>query len=387
MRPVVALFAVASLACGAPPVIITEPPESKPKLTLNDVSFLMPLPVAGKEAALLSMSDEGMKGLVLPRRLYDGLPLLVEKQTGDGLFRELRVISARVDPCFPGSAPPAAPSCVKQVRLVAQPVFVKDGVLTTRDATLHLLYSLDDATFSGVVQHLFALDASAGALTDGALDVHPVMRRQGLDGPYHGRVKAMLLEACGVATLSRVAFMSVDEQGRQWRFGAFNVVGGALVDDLIPRMPTLKVQAFQEFGTESFRNGSLIPAAPNDELDTLLSESSMRLLDPRTLNKALTSALRIEHPERSSPKTIDCASCHVASRARRNAETFHRVDSSGHADFFTAPGFDLSRIDAVKDDPKALRAFGYVGRDSAFSQRTINESAAVAKALEGLRPN
>lgn len=386
MRPVVALVAAASLACGAPPVVIGPQPTTGPKLTLNDVSFLMPLPVAGKEASLLSMSDDGMKGPLLPRRLYDGLPLLVEKQSGDELYRELRVISARVDPCFPGSAPPAAPSCVKQVRLVAQPVFVKDGVLTTRDATVHLFYSLDATTFSGVVQHLFALDEAAGPMTDGALDVHPVLRRQGLDGPYHGRVKAMLLEACGFATLTRVAFMSVDEQGRQWRFGAFNVVGGALVDDLIPRLPTLKVQAFQEFGTESFRNGSLIPAAPNDELDTLLSESSMRLLDPRTLNKALTSALRIEHPERSSPKTIDCASCHVASRARRNAETFHHVDSSGHADLFTAPDFDLSRIDAVKDDPKALRAFGYVGRDSAFSQRTINESAAVAKALEVLRP-
>jgi len=386
MRPVVALFVFASLACGAPPVAIGLHPTSGPKLTLNDVSFLMPLPVAGKEAALLSMADDGMKGPLLPRRLYDGLPLLVEKQSGDELYRELRVISARVDPCFPGSAPPAAPSCVKQVRLVAQPLFVKDGVLTTRDATVHLFYSLDAATFSGVVQHLFALDEVAGPMTDGALDVHPVLRRQGLDGPYHGRVKAMLLEVCGFATLSRVAFMSVDEQGRQWRFGAFNVVGGALVDDLIPRLPTLKAQAVQEFGTESFRNGALIPGAPNDTLDTLLSEASMRLLDRRTLDKALTSALRIEHPERSSPKTIDCASCHVASRARRNAETFHHVDSSGHADAFTAQGFDLSRIDAVKDDPKALRAFGYVGRESAFSQRTINESAEVAKALEVLRP-
>lgn len=384
---VVAVLSAVLLACGAAPVLPGTLPPTGPRLDLNDVSFLMPLPVAGKEASLLSMADDGMMGPLLPRRLYDGLPLLVEKQTGDGLYRELRVISARVDPCFPGSAPPAAPTCVKQVRLVAQPVFVKDGALTTRDATVHLFYSLDAAAFAGVVEHLFALDAAAGTMTDGALDVHPVMRRQGLDGPYHGRVKAMILEACGFATLSRVAFMSVDEDGRQWRFGAFNVVGGALVDDLIPRLPTLKVQAVQEFGTESFRNGALIPGAPNDTLDTLLSESSMRLLDPRTLNKALTSALRIEHPERSSPKTIDCASCHVASRARRNAETFHRVDSSGHADLFTAPGFDLSRIDAVKDDPKALRAFGYLGRDSAMSQRTINESAAVAQALEGLRPN
>jgi len=387
MRSFVVLFTLAAVACGAPPQRPGPVASmSGPRLDLNDVSFLLPLPMMGREASLLSMADDGMKGPLLPRRLYDGLPLLVEKQSADALYRELRVVSVRVDPCFPGAAPPAAPSCVKQVRLVAQPVFVEDGGVTTRDATVHLFYSLDAATFSTALGHLFALDAAAGDITDGPLDVHPVLRRQGLDGPYHGRLKTMVLEACGLATLSRVAFMSVDDAGRQWRFGAFNVVGGALVDDLIPRLPMLKVQVFQEFGSETFRNGALIPAAPNDTLDTLLSESAMRLADRRTLDKALTSALRVEHPERSSPKTVDCASCHVASRARRNAETFHQLDQTGHADLYTAPSFDLTRVDAVKDDPRALRAFGYLGKDSAFSQRTINESAQVAQALEALRP-
>lgn len=387
MRRVVSLMAgVLLVGCGAGPAPVVEPgPVDGPRLTLNDVSFLLPLPAVNREASLLAMSADGAMGPLLPRRLYDGLPLLVEGQDAGVLYDELRVISVRVDPCFPGAAPPAA-TCVKQVRLVAQPLFVKDGVVTTRDATVHLFYSPSDAAFSRVTAGVFELDEAAGSMTDGALDVHPVIRRQGLDGPYHGKLKALVLEACGLATLSRVAFMAVDARGGQWRFGAFNVIGGSLVDDLIPRLPMLKVQAFQEFGTESFRNGALIPGAPNDQLDTLLRESDMRLADPRTLDKALTSALRIEHPERSSPKTIDCASCHVATRARANAERFHHIDPTGHPDLFTAPGFDLSRVDAVKDEPRALRAFGYFGRDSAFSQRTINESAAVAKALEALRP-
>lgn len=386
MRLSVVLFVLISLGCGGAALHVEPPPPGRPRLTLNDVSFLLPLPAVNREGSLLGVADDGAMGPLLPRRLYDGLPLLVEKVKAEQLYGELRVVSVRVDPCFPGSAPPAAPSCVKQVRLVAQPLTVKDGVLTTRDATVHLFYSLSDAAFASVTATLFELDAAAGELTDGPLDVHPVIRRQGLDGPYHGKLKARLLEVCGLATLTRVAFMAVDEAGVQWRFGAFDVVGGALVDDLIPRLPTLKVQAVQEFGTESFRNGALVPAAPNDPLDLLLRESEMRFADRRTLDKALTSALRIEHPDRSSPKTVDCASCHVASRARRNAERFHQVDSSGHADLFAAPGFDLTRLDAVKDEPRALRAFGYFGRDSAFSQRTINESAAVAKALEALRP-
>lgn len=389
MRLALALLAsgLISLGCGGPQGPVEPPPVGGPRLTLNDVSFLLPLPAVNREASLLSLADDGAMGPLLPKRLSDGLPVLVEGEKAEQLYGELRVLSVRVDPCFPGSTPPAAPSCLKQVRLVAQPLTVKDGVLTTRDATVHLFYTLPDDAFAKVMATVFELDAAAGDLTDGPLDVHPVIRRQGLDGPYHGKLKARLLEVCGLATLTRVAFMAVDRAGAQWRFGAFNVVGGALVDDTIPRLPSLKVQVFQEFGTESFRNGALLPGAPNDALDTLLRESDMRFADPRTLDRALTSALRIEHPDRSSPKTIDCASCHVATRARHNAERFHQVDSSGHADFFTAPGFDLTRLDEVKDEPRALRAFGYFGRDSAFSQRTINESAAVAKALEALRPS
>ena len=385
MRASSVLVSLLVAGCGAP---ATGPgPSVDPqRLELNDVSFLLPLPAPNRLDSLLGLSVGGDLGPLLPRPLYERLPLLVEGQDEAALFDELRVVSVRVDPCFPGSAPPNPPSCVRQVRLVAQPVVVDQGVVTTRDATVHLFYSLAPARFDGVLRRLFELDELAGTLTNGPLDVHPVLRRQGLDGPYGARLRTLVLEACGPATLSRVAVMSVDAQGAAWQFTAFDVRAGELVDDVIPRLPMLKVQAFQEFGSDSFRNGALVPAAFGDPLDLLLSEREMRLLDRRSLDRALTSALRIEHPERSSPKTVDCASCHVASRARRNAEAFHRVDTSGHVDRFQAPGFDLSRVDEAKDDPRALRAFGYFGRASAFSQRTINESAQVALALEPFRP-
>jgi hypothetical protein len=373
------------VGCGGP---LTSPPrgEAAERLDLNDVSFLLPLPPPGRLDSLLGLAPGGDLGPLLPKALYDGLPLLVEGQDREALFSELRVVSVRVDPCFPGSAPPNPPACLRQVRLVAQPVFVENGAVTTRDAAVHLFYSLEATRFAAMVRRLFELDVLAGALSSGPLDVHPVLRRQGLEGPYGARLRAMVLEACGAATLSRVAVMSVDAQGATWQFTAFDVRTGALVDDVIPRLPMLKVQAFQEFGSSSFRNGALVPGAFGDSLDLLLSEREMRLLDRRSLDKALTSALRLEHPERASPKTADCASCHVASRARRNAETFHQLDTTGHVDRFAAAGFDLSRLDGAKDDPRALRAFGYFGRESAFSQRTINESATVAMTLEVLRP-
>jgi hypothetical protein len=355
-------------------------------LDLNDVSFLFPLPAPGHENQLL-----GVEAL-LPRTLFDGLPVIVEGEEPNALFARLRVVSVRVDPCFPGSTPPAPPSCVKQVRLVAQPV-LNGGpdagfVETTEDAAIHLFYVLDDAGFDDAHRTLWQLKALAGSATDGApLDVHPVMRREGLDGAYASAVKQLVVSHCTAQNLVRVAFMSVSNFGRAWRFGGFDVVRGALVATDIPRLNGLTAQNVQEFGTPEFRNGSLLPSPPGDDLDTLLSESALRLADERTLSRALTSALQIEHPARSSPKTIDCGSCHVASRARHHAEVERQVDTSTHEDaFHAAPRFNLARVDGAGDDPSALRAFGYLGARSALSQRTINESAVVADALSAAHP-
>jgi hypothetical protein len=386
-RAALALFCAALFAaCGG------ISPSGDGGLDLNDVSFLFPLPAPGAEAQLLGLDATGPRGPLLPRALYDGLPLIVEGADGTALYARARVVSARVDPCFPGSTPPDAPVCVKQVRLVVQPVHVGGAdagfTETTEDAAIHLFYTLDDASFTEVHRALWRLKDLAGDATAGRpLDVHPVMKSEGLGGAYASQVKDLVLRHCGAQNLTRIAFMSVASFGRAWRFGAFDVVNGALKADAIPRLHGLTVQDVQEFGTPEFRNGALVPSPPGDDLDVLLSESAMRLADQRTLERALTSALRIEHPERESPRTIDCGSCHVASRARRHAETYRAVDTSTWDDaFHAAPRFDLRRVDGAGDDPAALRAFGYFGNQSALSQRTINESAVIAEVLSASRP-
>jgi hypothetical protein len=386
MRNVWALLLVAVTGCGAVCAADGGFPPSDAGLDLNDVSFLYPLPAVGHFDELT-----GLEAL-LPRALYDGLPALVEGEDASEMYGRLKVLSVRVDPCFPGSTPPAAPVCVKQLRLVAQPVIVGGddaGVpVTTEDATVHLFYQQSDASFAEVENELWALKDQAGSGTDGQpLQVNPVLARQGLTGAYAQALGHLVLAHCSAANLTRVAFMSVSSFGTAWRFGAFDVQGGALVAAEIPRTNGLKVQGFQEFGSESFRNGQLLPSVAGDDLDVLLSESQLRLTDTRTLDRALGSALTIEHPAKSSPKTIDCASCHVASRAKSNAEAQRSVDESTLPDVFTspAPRFDLHRTDGAKNDPRALRAFGYFGGLTALSQRTINESAVIAEALTHAR--
>ncbi len=350
-------------------------------LDLNDVSWLVPLPPAAQVPSMLGLETNGGRGPLLPKPLYDALPGLVTGLDAQALYTQFKVISIRIDPCFPRTA---TSGCIQQLRLVAQPITVTALLkTTTEDGTIHLFYDLSDADFADAKQMVWQLKALAGANTDGVpLDVHPVMRAQGLTGPYATLLHGLVRRLCGAQNLTRVAFMQLLQPGAAWTFGAFNVENSQLVADPIPRLNALTVQGVQEFGNTDFRSGQLQPAATGDDLQVLLSESEMRLTDQRTLDRAVTSALRIEHPARSNPKTIDCGSCHTASRALSNARKERSIDTSTHADRYVGnPRFNLTRVDAVGDDPRALRAFGYLDAQSALSQRTINESAEIADAM------
>jgi hypothetical protein len=371
-------------SCGAPGVSDAGFDAGTPHLDggfdVNDVSFLFPLP-AGSLNELLPMGET-----LLPRALYNQIPQIDSQVDAGALFSRLRVVAARVDPCFP-KAPPPSTECVKQLRLVVQPVFIDaDAGVTTNDAAIHLFYTISDVNFIHIHQELWKLhDAYSGVTWDQALNVHPVMKQQGLNGDYAMRVKTLISTHATTASLKRVAFMLVAANQAAWTFGAFDVENGNLLESMIPRLNQLTRQGFQEFGSELFRNGELQPHALGDDLRTLASESMMRLTDERTLKRAYASALKIENPHLSSPQTIDCASCHIASRAKSNAQFRRMVDESGFAEYFTHH-LTLRREDAAANNPFALRAFGYFKNQSAISQRTINESALIAEQLSQSKP-
>lgn len=378
---------VLAMACGAPPLpggdagFDAGPTASDGGFDLNDVSWLMPLPPTVDAPGLLHLDSEGRGGALLPRALYDALPSLVSGLSNEQLWPTFRVVGARFDPCFPASA---SGGCIAQLRLVAQPLVASTpGSTSTEDGTLHLFYALSDADLGLARTRLAALrQLAAGATDHQPLDVHPVMKREGLQGAYATALDALLLELCGRQNLSRVAFMKLVQADVAWRFGAFDVTDGALVEDLIPRLDAQLEQGVQEFGTDDFRSGQLQPEAVGDPFPTLLAESELRLTDQRTFDRAVNAGLLIEHPGKSSPKTIDCGSCHTVSRALRNAKKERPFDATQFDNHFEGnPRFDLRRVDQAGDDPRALRAFGYFGDRSALSQRTINESAVVAEQL------
>ena len=78
--------------------------------------------------------------------------------------------------------------------------------------------------------------------------MHPVIRAEGLSGPYATTLHAMVTRLCGEQNLTRVAFMRLIQEDTAWRFGALNVEAGNLVADSIPRLGSVMQQGVQEFG-------------------------------------------------------------------------------------------------------------------------------------------
>lgn len=362
------------------------------KYDLNDVSFLYPLPAAADKDLLLGMTAQGTRGELFPKSLYAQVPELLPGQDRAKVYDALKVVSARVDPCFPLSSPPAAPVCQRQIRLVAQPVLqgsadagVPATQLLTEDASVHLFFEMSDAQWNNVKAAVAELRALAGEQTKGQpLDIHPVMKAQGLNGVYAKKLNALLLAECGQQNLVKVAFMALNsfgffDQGR-WTFGIFNRPGGVgpLVEDTIPRTGGKTVQGFTQDGSETSPAGDFIPTPAGDQLTTLIEAFELAAADELTLQRALKAALKMENPAHESPRTIDCASCHVATRSRSHAEEKRGVSTVGWAERFEDGRFDLRRVDGAKNRPDALRAFGYFRTLSALSQRTINESAVIA---------
>jgi hypothetical protein len=363
-------------------------------LDIDDVSFLYPLPAQlSDKDKLLKFDGSGAQGQLLPRAYFDQVngnsDAVDQTLSADAIYSGMRIISARVDPAFPLNKAGEPPDTRKQIRLVAQIVDEMDGgVVGTHDGTLHLFYNLTDAQFADITDGLSKLKAIAKSDTDGQpLDVHPTLKAQGLDGTYATALNKLITDHCGEQNLFRVAFMVSDMAGNKWKFGAYLNMSGTMQEDVIPRTDMQKEQTQTENGREDDRNTDLNPAplinGQPDDFQTLLVNTDVQLADDMTIARAVTEALHIENPDKETPQTIDCASCHAVSRALTTAKTELSLDMSPYAaDTYAAPArFNTKRVDQVGQNPFAQRAFGYFGNQTAFSQRTINESAAIADKL------
>ena len=359
----------------------------------NDVSILMPLPTIEAEIDdLLALSDPAVDGPLLPEAIFDQLAATLDSPQA---YAMLRVVALRIDPCFPSlsllETNPAA--CRRQLRLVVQPL-EPDPVLgaIAADETYHLFYDLDDATFGELAASLVALGTDATSSAATPLGVHPTITAEGLDGPTALAVRELVLGNAGPARLTQITNMQ--GFGVFWRFKGVTVSGGVLTPIVIDGLPDDATG--QTNGADNLGVFDISPAsATATQLQAALAGTfipdggvgggTVELQAPvGEIVAALQLSLDIDNPERGfDPESLDCVTCHVASRARVRAAGLGFPSDELVA--FTNPR-DLSVVEEPAGDsaPMAMRMFGYDLTVPVLNQRVVNESAAVADAIEAL---
>lgn len=346
-------------------------------LSVNDVSIIFPRPLSQSESdELLKLSSIGAHGALLTEPLFENLPKLVGILPN--FYDGFSIVALRVDPCFPG---PPTTSCRRQVRLIAQPIRPNTGAT---DVALHLFYDLSLEQFREMVGDLRALKRNSPASTVSAkLGIHPGIATAGFSSDYFRAWKSFILRYTGVGNLRRIAFSGVFEVGGGWPFGAFEVRNDTATPDPIPRLGVATTQTFAEnpFTTPSDRQGSFDPAATQGQLlDAILSTRSTLAAPSEAVTEAVRFAYSVENPRLQNSTTVDCASCHVAPKVRRDTQRLRNIGNDFPERYRDAP--EMDRDENEIDTSTNVRAFGWKIFSLSISQRTLNESVEVARAID-----
>lgn len=364
---------------------------------LNDVSILYPLPSSINEMGeMIQLSDIGRGGPLIPNRYLERTPALSQFQNQIDERRSLRVVAVRIDPCFADEAL----VCRRQIRLSWQPlVGLPDGRVTSIDAALHSFYDLSEEEFSNFLSELSEARRLYGFSSRGwPLQIHPVLRAQGLNGAFARVLKNLILKYAGDDNLRKLTFMVVRGPEVFWGFGGYEIdANGVTTPVLIPRMGSLVLhQSFVNHSQagDDFIRAILSPTPIEGERLDLFIRGSAKLTQSGISEEEIVRALRAGHmaenPGHHNPNTLDCVSCHLAQSVLDFGERLFpslAVLARTPEAVYKNDEFNLSQAGsgmggAAKPwHTRNLRAFGYFGSTPAISRRVIHESAEAARVL------
>jgi hypothetical protein len=358
---------------------------------MNDATIVYPLPrSAGEMSQLLAPQDAGPGGALLPLKYWQRIPSINQGEHSARTYRNLRLVAVRIDPCFRFRG-----DCLPQIRFVWQPIdkavygSASPVGLEAKDAAVHTFYTLEPDEFRRFVSEYLHLKSSmANVRADAPLQVHPVMLKQGLGGPFSQGLRELLLKYCGERSLWRVTSMSTLVGGDKWEFRGFNIVDGKPVEIVIPRTGNARSQSFfvSLASDREYRNGRISPTPlGEDNLNLMLRDSrSITTRDVDTLKGLGAAVARIENPAIHSPETMDCVSCHstqVAGALLFGSAPWLSRDPHIMSHAFRSSSPLLQSVATTRNIPRVFRALGYFEKTPVLSRRVINETALVVGQL------
>ncbi len=379
-------------------------PSDPATIQMNDVSILLPLPRSAAEGDLyIKASDAARGGMLLPKASYDeatGEDADAGPAPGGSLpvpHAGLRVVSIRLDPCFANIGPvTSVGACQNQLRLVLQPFFADaDGHVKAVDSAVHAFYLLTRDELVAMVTEIKSLRAASGsgAIDLGPLAVHPIATREGATGPFMAGLTKLVLAHAGEANFFRFTRIQIGNANRTWIFSGFDVASGKSTGMIVPKVPgdATSVTFFQGFADDL--EGQFNPATTSkDDMQILGNVVEAQDATKDVQRAAFDSALRIENPNKNSPNTIDCASCHLAAPSRALTGKALGLSADGNANAFSItssfiPVEDLAITTPQKDALNGVNVhvFSYKDDQAMIAPRAVNETAAIVDYLNATR--
>jgi len=259
------------------------------------------------------------------------------------------------------------------VRVVMQPF---DGS-NFQDDALHVFYELPTEDFNTLVSELEAISRAVPKTLP--LGVHPLLKEQGTNGEYATGLKQALFTQIGAARISRVTAMQMIQNAGGWSFRGFDFDHGVNATPIgILGTSTLEqqVHGFADVSPPT-------PLFPEDSpFSLLLSQDQRTQATNEQRSLAYDAALIIENPRRKTVEQESCVACHTALSARLGAEKAFALSSKGNPNAFVSSfNLALKSKPEIQARPNILHAFGYEFDAVSISQRTVNETAAVAELL------
>ena len=325
---------------------ITSEAQTELKLSVNDISYLWPIPTTQAEVDLLIDGESVWPGPSFEEVL--NMALGVRVKDGGGTTRQItfppsahfddrinwKLVGFRVDP----SAPSADPAWINrigsipQIRLIMQPVTVTSNGVIVHDFTAHLAFSYvlkgkrpfepDRKKFAAILDGLlelkeFLLAANPPVSTEGELGVNPGLG-QNVPG-FSAKVEGFLQKHLANLTPNVVSFMGVSSpKPEPWIFFAWD-----------PSMSEGPLGTVMLFPAITVKEGSVTPVPKNNNLQfnppigvstAVLFKSNLNLNDPaiphktEPLNRDIPDI--IANPKISNVLNTDCVSCHSETTRR-----------------------------------------------------------------------
>ncbi len=375
------------------------------RIQLNDVSVLYPMAKSTLEFdAYIKPEEKGTKGVLFPQKLYEDATGMSESSDGDKpnviggrtdlLYKNLRMVAFRVDPCFAQVGPIVdANKCDNQIRLIFQSLSFVDKESTALDGGVHAFFRLTRTDLTALVKELVAARKSQpnGDKFLGPLNVHPLLAMQGLTGDEAKKLRSIVLKYAGESNLIRFTVFTPANGATSWSFSGFDVKAKKTTAMEIPTLPpqTNSVTFFRGF-TGDLGGKFTPPTNSADNMQLLGDFEKTKSANAKEQSKAIDATFRIENPNFHSPDTIDCASCHMANPGRvLTAEKLNLV-SGTHADEFQPDGTFVTKahmkqpfkVGAASD--LNLHVFSYRSSQPMVAPRVINETASVVAYLNSI---